>query len=153
MGSLKFRFTDWKRTGDHAVELPLLSGRASGEPNLLLRNATILKHALNVPRCAQSQAEVFKEAGPPDGVYLNIFASNQQVAEIFIPESCVSAAAVTGADRAGSAGAEVAEFICSKSPIMEQPTAAPSCWKPPRSALALIEVGRKAPMCTPLRRP
>ncbi len=76
-------------------------------PNLCLGNTILLKHA---PQCPSSSAfieQIFKDAGLPDGAYVNIYASNEQAADI-IADPRVQGVSVTGSERAGAAVAEVA---------------------------------------------
>ena len=77
-------------------------------PNLMLGNTVILKHAGNVPQSALVQEELFHEAGFPRDAYINLFASNEQIAEIVIPHSAIQGVSLTGSERAGAAVAEVA---------------------------------------------
>ena len=51
-------------------------------PNLMLGNTILLKHAAMVPESAQIQEDLMREAGFPEGVYQNVFASNEQISEI-----------------------------------------------------------------------
>lgn len=76
-------------------------------PNLMAGNVGLLKHAPNVPRCALALEEVFREAGFPEGVFQNLFISNEQVASL-LEDSRVRAATLTGSERAGSAVAKKA---------------------------------------------
>ncbi|MET7772705.1 NAD-dependent succinate-semialdehyde dehydrogenase [Nocardia sp. NPDC005366] len=76
-------------------------------PNLVLGNTILLKHAQICPQSALAIAKVFAEVGAPDAVYLNVFASNDQVARI-IADPRVRGVSLTGSERAGSAVAEVA---------------------------------------------
>jgi len=76
-------------------------------PNLVLGNTILLKHAQICPQSALAVAEIFAEAGAPESVYLNLFASNEQVARI-IADPRVQGVSLTGSERAGSAVAEVA---------------------------------------------
>ncbi|KAF8852245.1 ALDH-like protein [Acephala macrosclerotiorum] len=48
-------------------------------PQLVARNALIVKHARNVPQCAMAFAQVLAEAGAPEGVYTNLFCSFDQI--------------------------------------------------------------------------
>ena len=76
-------------------------------PNLCLGNTIILKHA---PQCPASSAfieQIFKDAGFPDGAYVNIYATNDQAATI-IADPRVQGVSVTGSERAGAAVAEIA---------------------------------------------
>jgi succinate-semialdehyde dehydrogenase/glutarate-semialdehyde dehydrogenase len=51
--------------------------------------------------------QIFRDAGLPQDAYINIFASNSQVADM-IADPRVAAVSVTGSERAGAAVAEVA---------------------------------------------
>src|SRR5215471_18990370 len=44
-------------------------------PNLIVGNTVILKHAENCPTSALAIAQIMKDAGVPDGVYVNLFAT------------------------------------------------------------------------------
>ena len=77
-------------------------------PNLVIGNTILLKHAPQCPESAEAIAGIFREAGVPDGVYINIRATNEQVAEIIIPHPRVMGVSLTGSERAGAAVAEVA---------------------------------------------
>ncbi len=76
-------------------------------PNILLGNTILLKHASNCPRSALMQEEIFREAGLPDGVYVNIFAESRHIAGI-IEDPRVQGVSLTGSEKAGMAVAEVA---------------------------------------------
>jgi succinate-semialdehyde dehydrogenase/glutarate-semialdehyde dehydrogenase len=76
-------------------------------PNLIVGNTMILKHAENCPTSALAIAQVFKDAGVPDGVYANLFASHDQVAQL-VADPRVAAVSLTGSERAGIAVAEAA---------------------------------------------
>jgi succinate-semialdehyde dehydrogenase/glutarate-semialdehyde dehydrogenase len=77
-------------------------------PNLIIGNTILLKHAPQCPESAEAIADLFREAGVPDGVYINIRATNEQVAETIIPHPRVMGVSLTGSERAGAAVAEVA---------------------------------------------
>ncbi len=77
-------------------------------PNLMLGNTVVLKHAPSVPQAALVQEQLFREAGFPEDVYRNVFATNEQIAEIVIPARTVQGVSLTGSERAGSAVAELA---------------------------------------------
>jgi succinate-semialdehyde dehydrogenase / glutarate-semialdehyde dehydrogenase len=76
-------------------------------PNLMLGNTVLLKHAPSCPRSALRMEELFVEAGLPVDAYVNIFATNEQVADI-IADPRVAGVSLTGSERAGAAVAEVA---------------------------------------------
>jgi succinate-semialdehyde dehydrogenase / glutarate-semialdehyde dehydrogenase len=76
-------------------------------PNLVAGNPVLLKHAENCPTSALAIAEIMKEAGVPEGVYTNLFATHEQAAAI-IADPRVRGVSVTGSERAGTAVAEQA---------------------------------------------
>src|SRR5699024_7655184 len=76
-------------------------------PNLLLDNTIILKHAEICAGSALQIAKLMREAGIPEGVYTNIFASHDQVSTI-IADKRVQGISLTGSERAGSIVAEQA---------------------------------------------
>jgi succinate-semialdehyde dehydrogenase/glutarate-semialdehyde dehydrogenase len=76
-------------------------------PNLVVGNTVILKHAENCPTSALAIAQIMKEAGVPEGVYVNIFASHEQVATM-IADPRLRGVSLTGSERAGTAVAETA---------------------------------------------
>ena len=77
-------------------------------PNLMLGNTVLLKHAPQCPWSATVIAEILAEAGLPAGAYENIFATNDQIGEIVIPDPRVRGVSLTGSERAGAAVAEIA---------------------------------------------
>ncbi|GAB10125.1 aldehyde dehydrogenase [Gordonia araii NBRC 100433] len=83
-------------------------------PNLLLGNTIILKHA---PICAASSAvmeEIAHAAGVPADAYINVYASNEQVADM-IGDRRVQGVSLTGSGRAGAAVAQTAAKHLKKS--------------------------------------
>jgi succinate-semialdehyde dehydrogenase / glutarate-semialdehyde dehydrogenase len=76
-------------------------------PNLMIGNTIILKHAPQCPESALAMEQLFRDAGLPEDAYLNIFASNEQIAEM-IADPRIAGVSVTGSERAGSAVAAVA---------------------------------------------
>lgn len=76
-------------------------------PNLVIGNTVLLKHAPQCPESAAAIEELFAQAGFPDGAYVNVYASNDQV-ETLIADPRVRGISLTGSDRAGSAVAEIA---------------------------------------------
>lgn len=77
-------------------------------PNLMLGNTVLLKHAPQCPWSATVITEILEEAGLPAGAYENIFATNDQIGEIVIPDPRVRGVSLTGSERAGAAVAEIA---------------------------------------------
>ena len=76
-------------------------------PNLMAGNTIILKHAPQDPESALAMEQIFRDAGLPEDAYINVFASNSQVADM-IADPRVAGVSVTGSERAGAAVAEVA---------------------------------------------
>ncbi|WP_263351278.1 NAD-dependent succinate-semialdehyde dehydrogenase [Acidicapsa acidisoli] len=71
-------------------------------PHLMSGNVMLLKHAPGVPQCAVAFERILKEAGLPDGVYTNLFLSNDQAGAL-IDDPRVKGIALTGSERAGEA--------------------------------------------------
>ncbi len=76
-------------------------------PALMAGNAGILKHASNVPRCALSIEEVFREAGFPRGLFSTVLVGSAAVGRL-IADPRIVAVTLTGSDHAGSKVAEQA---------------------------------------------
>jgi len=76
-------------------------------PNLAIGNTIILKHASQCPESAAALEAIYRDAGLPDGGYVNVYATNEQAATI-IADPRVHGVSVTGSERAGAAVAEVA---------------------------------------------
>jgi len=76
-------------------------------PNLIVGNPVILKHAENCPTSALAIAQIMKDAGVPDGVYINLFATHEQVAAM-IADPRLHGVSLTGSERAGTVVAETA---------------------------------------------
>jgi len=76
-------------------------------PNLVAGNTIVIKHAENCPTSALAIAELMTEAGIPDGVYANLFATHDQVAGM-IADPRIRGVSLTGSERAGAAVAAVA---------------------------------------------
>ncbi len=71
-------------------------------PHLMSGNVILLKHAPGVPQCALAFEAVLREAGVPEGVYTNLFLSNDQAGAL-IDDPRVKGIALTGSERAGEA--------------------------------------------------
>ncbi len=76
-------------------------------PNLVIGNTILLKHAPQCPESAEAMEEIFHEAGFPDGAYINVYATNDQIADV-IADPRVQGVSLTGSERAGAAVAEIA---------------------------------------------
>ena len=76
-------------------------------PNVVVGNTILLKHAPQCPESAAAIAAMYADAGLGDGVYTNVYATNDQAATI-IADRRVQGVSVTGSERAGSAVAALA---------------------------------------------
>jgi succinate-semialdehyde dehydrogenase/glutarate-semialdehyde dehydrogenase len=76
-------------------------------PNLMIGNTIVLKHAPQCPESALAMEQIFRDAGLPEDAYINVFATNEQVATM-IADPRIAGVSVTGSERAGSAVAATA---------------------------------------------
>ena len=76
-------------------------------PNLVLGNTIVLKHAPQCPESAAALQQIFLDAGYPEGAYVSVYATNEQIAEA-IADPRVQGVSLTGSERAGAAVAEIA---------------------------------------------
>jgi len=76
-------------------------------PNLVLGNTIVLKHAPQCPESAAALEQIFTDAGYPAGAYVNIYATNEQIADL-IADPRIQGVSLTGSERAGAAVAEIA---------------------------------------------
>src|ERR1700683_3284809 len=76
-------------------------------PNLMIGNTIVLKHAPQCPESALAMEQIFHDAGLPEDAYINIFATNEQIAGM-IADPRIAGGSVTGSERAGAAVAAVA---------------------------------------------
>lgn len=71
-------------------------------PNLALGNTIVLKHSPLCPRSSAAVEELLRDAGLPEGAYINVYAFNEQVADM-IADPRIQGVSVTGSERAGAA--------------------------------------------------
>jgi succinate-semialdehyde dehydrogenase/glutarate-semialdehyde dehydrogenase len=76
-------------------------------PNLVLGNTIVLKHAPQCPQSAAALQQIFLDAGYPEGAYVNVYATNEQIAQV-IADPRIQGVSLTGSERAGAAVAEIA---------------------------------------------
>jgi succinate-semialdehyde dehydrogenase/glutarate-semialdehyde dehydrogenase len=76
-------------------------------PNLIIGNTILLKHAAQCPESAAAIEQIFRDAGFPDGAYVNLYATHDQLGTI-IADPRVQGVSLTGSERAGAAVAELA---------------------------------------------
>jgi len=71
-------------------------------PSLMSGNVAVLKHATNVPRCADAIEQIVRAAGLPEGVFAVLHIDNAQTARV-IADTRIKAVTLTGSERAGRA--------------------------------------------------
>ncbi|MFG0287125.1 MAG: NAD-dependent succinate-semialdehyde dehydrogenase [Rhodopirellula sp. JB044] len=76
-------------------------------PNIMAGNTVMVKHASNVPQCAEAIEKLFTECGLPEGVYTNLFIPSEFV-DAIVSDSRVQGVSLTGSERAGAAVAALA---------------------------------------------
>ncbi len=76
-------------------------------PTLTAGNTAILKHAKNVPGCAQALEQLFLDAGYPKGCFQNILTNHKEI-EHLIANDHIKAVTLTGSEKAGKGIAKVA---------------------------------------------
>jgi succinate-semialdehyde dehydrogenase/glutarate-semialdehyde dehydrogenase len=80
-------------------------------PNLVLGNTILLKHASICPRSARAIEQVLRDAGVPDDVYVNTFASSRQIPAI-LADPRIQGVSLTGSEQAGvSVAAEAGRHL------------------------------------------
>lgn len=83
-------------------------------PGLMAGNTAVLKHASNVPQCAEAIEEIFCDAGFPAGVFQTLMITASQVASV-IEDPRVMAVTLTGSEDAGRKVAATAGVNLKKS--------------------------------------
>ncbi|WVD66990.1 NAD-dependent succinate-semialdehyde dehydrogenase [Orbus sturtevantii] len=84
--------------------------------NIMAGNTVVLKHASNVPQCADIMEKILREAGAPEGVYTNLFISGSKVSEL-VTDPRVKGASLTGSKPAGASFASAAASCVKKSTL------------------------------------
>lgn len=84
-------------------------------PALMAGNIGLLKHASNVPACAEAIEKSFLDCGFPEGVFQNLALSSARV-EKLIRDPRIVAIALTGSEKAGAdvariAGSEIKKVV------------------------------------------
>lgn len=70
-------------------------------PNIAAGNVIMVKHASNVPQCAQAIEDIFKEAGAEEGIYTNLFISGSDIGKL-AEDKRIQGLALTGSEKAGA---------------------------------------------------
>ncbi len=83
-------------------------------PNIMIGNTILLKHASNVPQCAEAIQMLFKEANAPEGLYTNLFISGSKISEL-LADDRIQGASLTGSEKAGASLAKTAGKYIKKS--------------------------------------
>jgi succinate-semialdehyde dehydrogenase/glutarate-semialdehyde dehydrogenase len=86
-------------------------------PALMAGNASVLKHASNVPGCALSLEDIFRDAGFPENLFRTLMISSKHV-DAVIEHPLVRAVTLTGSTPAGRAVASKAGE-CLKKSVLE----------------------------------
>ncbi|MGV3459143.1 MAG: NAD-dependent succinate-semialdehyde dehydrogenase [Flavobacterium sp.] len=76
-------------------------------PNIAAGNVIMIKHASNVPQCAQAIEELLREAGAAEGVYTNLFVSGKKIGKL-AEDKRIKGLSLTGSEEAGASLAEAA---------------------------------------------
>ncbi|MFA5841096.1 MAG: NAD-dependent succinate-semialdehyde dehydrogenase [Candidatus Paceibacterota bacterium] len=76
-------------------------------PALMAGNVGLLKHASNVPQCAEAIEKAFLESGFPKEAFQNLFISSARVEKV-IRDPRVMAVTLTGSENAGKSVASIA---------------------------------------------
>jgi len=76
-------------------------------PNIMAGNTVLLKHAGNVPQCAEKIQSLFDECKLPEGVFTNLLIPTDFVKAI-IEDKRVRGVSLTGSEKAGAAVAATA---------------------------------------------
>ena len=83
-------------------------------PNIMVGNTILIKHASIVPQCGIAIADLFREAGAPDGLYTNLLMSGKR-ASALVSDKRIKGVSLTGSEAAGASIASEAGKYLKKS--------------------------------------
>jgi succinate-semialdehyde dehydrogenase/glutarate-semialdehyde dehydrogenase len=87
--------------------VPLFQMARPLSAQLMAGNAMILKHASNVPQCAAAMERLIRDAGFPEGLFINLYATHAHIERI-LSDPRVAGVTLTGSEAAGARVAETA---------------------------------------------
>ena len=76
-------------------------------PSIFAGNCVVVKHASNVPKCAETISEIFIKAGFKKNIYTNISISSKEIPKL-IKQKHIKAVSLTGSEFAGKSVAKIA---------------------------------------------
>ncbi|MFC3396332.1 NAD-dependent succinate-semialdehyde dehydrogenase [Brenneria rubrifaciens] len=85
-------------------------------PQLSAGNAILLKHASNVPQSSARFEQLMKDAGLPDGAFINLYATRQHI-DLILNDPRIQGVALTGSEDAGARVAQQAAKVLKKSTL------------------------------------
>ncbi|THU05457.1 NAD-dependent succinate-semialdehyde dehydrogenase [Lampropedia puyangensis] len=85
-------------------------------PQLTAGNTLLLKHASNVPQSAKAFEQLMRDAGLPEGAFINLFVKHTQI-ELILNDPRVHGVALTGSEGAGAIVAGLAGKALKKSTL------------------------------------
>lgn len=85
-------------------------------PQLAAGNTLLLKHASNVPQCAEAFQQLMWDAGLPAGGFTNLFLPHTKI-ETVLSDPRVQGVALTGSETAGASVAQTAAKYLKKSTL------------------------------------
>ena len=88
----------------------------SAAAHITAGNTMVLKHASNVPQCAQMMEDIFIEAGLPKGVYTNLYVAGKDI-EPIVANPKIKGVTLTGSEPAGASIATAAAKVVKKSTL------------------------------------
>ena len=93
---------------------PLYQVARFAAPNIMIGNTVLVKHASIVPQCGIAIEDLFKEAGAPAGLYINLLISGKR-ASALVADKRIKGVSLTGSEEAGASIASEAGKYLKKS--------------------------------------